>query len=86
MLQLRKEISDYEELMRSLRRQLHTQPELSDREYDTQEFIIEFLKGLKLDEIQSMAETAVWLSSYARNGNWQNCCGFWSAYGGSMRI
>ena len=59
MLQLRKEISDYEELMRSLRRQLHTQPELSDREYDTQEFIIEFLKGLKLDEIQSMAETGV---------------------------
>ena len=59
MVKVRKNLSGYEELMRSLRRQLHIQPELSDCEYDTQAFIIEFLNGLKLDYIQPMAQTGV---------------------------
>lgn len=59
MVKVRKDIADYEELMRSLRRQLHARPELSDCEYDTQAFIIEFLNGLRLDSIERMADTGV---------------------------
>lgn len=59
MVTVRKDIADYEELMRFLRRQLHAQPELSDCEYDTQAFIIDFLRKLNLDSVQPMAQTGV---------------------------
>lgn len=59
MVKVRKDTAGYEELMRSLRRQLHMQPELSDCEYDTQAFIVRFLEGLRLDKVQCLADTGV---------------------------
>lgn len=64
---IREDIIGYEKLMRTLRRQLHAEPELSDCEHRTQEFIIEFLKELKLDVLEKKADTGVRGVIYARD-------------------
>ena len=60
-------LNEYLPFMIDLRRTLHRRPELSGEEYETRDFILEYMKKLSPDSVEVLFETGVKAVFYAEN-------------------